>query len=103
MTAENIPDESWPRCRWCGDPLGELSLEVDAHDNQKLLVCENCRSVVEAVIAEYVPFFLSQFLGHYNDFNEKLVTYPLHRDLGPIDIEEIARKSKMKAKAIELT
>jgi hypothetical protein len=99
----DIPPEHWPRCRWCGEYLDEVSLEVETSFNEKRCICSECQDIIKAAIIEYAPFYLGEFLSHYADSNEELETYPHHRYLSPDDIEKMAREAMLKNGARELS
>jgi hemerythrin superfamily protein len=95
----DIPLEYWPRCHWCGEILSETSLEVKTFFDEKRCICQDCRDIIKAAIAEYAPYYLGEFLSHYADSNEELEVYPHHRELSPEDIERMAREAMLKKDA----
>jgi recombinational DNA repair protein (RecF pathway) len=99
----DIPPEHWPRCLWCGEFLDEVSLEVETSFNRKRCICSECRDIIDALIAENAPFYLGEFLSHYADSDERLESYPHHRNLSPEDLEKMAREAMLKNGARELS
>ncbi len=49
LTYETIPNEFWPKCFWCGEDLGDCTVEVDTEFNKRR-ICTECEMIVRAIV-----------------------------------------------------
>ena len=67
LSYETIPNEFWPKCHWCGQDLGDLTLQVNMWINSEhpKRICDHCRIIVAAIIKNDAPGLLADVLSHY--------------------------------------
>ena len=97
--ANEIPEEYWPRCDWCGEPLGECSLEIEKEYRERpTRICPDCEYTVQAIIAEVAPYFIGELLSNLSDETKIEQSYKKPKWLSSDDIVEMARMNMEAAK-----
>ena len=64
LTYETIPNEFWPKCFWCGEDLGDCTVEVDTEFNKRR-ICTECEMIVRAIVENSAPYFIAEILGQF--------------------------------------
>ena len=86
--SEEIPEEYWPRCDWCGEFLGDCSVKVKRYASNPRHLCENCYDAVASIINELAPFIVRDSLSKHADL-------PIE-DVKMLGIDEVASIAKQR-------
>jgi len=86
-TYETIPNEFWPKCDWCGDELGDGSIEIIQWEGH-YRICLKCQAIFSAMSRNFTPIILGEFLAQYGN-DEQINSEEIH-DIGLDELEEIA-------------
>jgi len=93
LTIQDIPDEYWPKCDWCGDTIKERADEFDYGNGQFKILCYDCQTSVWMIIAEEIGDMLDSVIRSGTDHYEQAGPKPM--ELSEEQIREIALQNMM--------